>query len=65
VYNILRERHNYQSIFAFEIENKDRTQICEGSVNLWNQLIKNILKQNFENDSHNGNNPITITEVAF
>ena len=48
-----------------KINDNEKTQICEGAVVMWIDLIKYILKQEPEHEFRNGNNPLPSTEVDF
>ena len=48
-----------------KINDNEKTQICEGAVVMWIDLIRYILKQEPEHEFRNGNNPLPSTEVEF
>ena len=48
-----------------KINDNEKTQICEGAVVMWIELIKHILKQEPEYDFRNGANPNPVTEIDF
>jgi len=48
-----------------KINDNEKTQICEGAVVMWIELIKHILKQEPEYDFRNSKNPNPVTEIDF
>lgn len=48
-----------------KINDNEKTQICEGAVVMWIELVKHILKQEPEYDFRNGANPDPMTEILF
>lgn len=48
-----------------KINDNEKTQICEGAVVMWIELIKHILKQEPEYDFRNSKNPNPVTEIEF
>ena len=48
-----------------KINDNEKTQICEGAVVMWIDLIKYILKQEPEHEFRNGGNPLPPTEIEF
>ena len=48
-----------------KINDNEKTQICEGAVVMWIELIKHNLKQEPEFEFRGGNNPFPLTELDF
>jgi dynein heavy chain len=48
-----------------KINDNEKTQICEGAVVMWIELIKHNLKQEPEYDFRNGNHPKPLSELEF
>jgi dynein heavy chain len=48
-----------------KINDNEKTQMCEGAVIMWIELIKHILKQEPEYEFRNGQNPRPFTEIKF
>ena len=48
-----------------KINDNEKTQICEGAVVMWIDLIKYILKQEPEHEFRNNGNPLPSTEIDF
>jgi dynein heavy chain len=47
------------------INDNEKTQICEGAIVMWIDLIRYILKQEPEHDFRNGQNPLPVSEINF
>ena len=47
------------------INDNEKTQICEGAIVMWIDLIRYILKQEPEHDFRNGGNPLPVSEINF
>jgi dynein heavy chain len=47
------------------INDNEKTQICEGAIVMWIDLIRYILKQEPEHDFRNGGNPLPVSEISF
>ena len=48
-----------------KINDNEKTQICEGAIVMWIDLIRFILKQEPEHDFRNNGNPLPISEINF
>ena len=48
-----------------KINDNEKTQICEGAVVMWIDLIKYILKQEPEHEFRNNGNPLPPSEIEF
>ena len=48
-----------------KINDNEKTQICEGAIVMWIDLIRYILKQEPEHDFRNNGNPLPISEINF
>lgn len=48
-----------------KINDNEKTQICEGAVVMWIDLIRYILKQEPEHEFRNGGNPLPLSEIKF
>ena len=47
------------------INDNEKTQICEGAIVMWIDLIRYILKQEPEHEFRNGGNPLPYSEINF
>ena len=48
-----------------KLTDNEKTQICEGAVVMWIDLIRYILKQEPEHEFRNGGNPLPLSEINF
>ncbi|MCQ2815633.1 MAG: AAA family ATPase [archaeon] len=48
-----------------EVVESEKTQVCEGAVLMWVDLIRNIVKKEPEHAFRNGENPLPSTEIKF